>query len=148
MLFINTIMTGTYRKHRSSLDSLSVVAISHTRNPHTMSRRAPNPSADRAAQNQQALKTLVKLENNKSCADCKKNKRILTLPRISMRAAADLCAKIHDGRVGTSASSSAFGEQHFTAIEVVDCLLLQKLTAVAVPAFIEAWAHISAASSL
>jgi len=40
-----------------------------------MSRRALNPTADRAAQNQQALKSLVKIESNKSCADCKKNKR-------------------------------------------------------------------------
>ncbi|KAI9724207.1 MAG: hypothetical protein M1828_003952 [Chrysothrix sp. TS-e1954] len=39
-----------------------------------MSRRAPNPGADRAAQNQQTLKTLVKVEGNKTCADCKKNK--------------------------------------------------------------------------
>ncbi|KAF2453768.1 hypothetical protein BDY21DRAFT_387914 [Lineolata rhizophorae] len=38
-----------------------------------MSRR-PNPAADRAAQNQQTLKSLVKLESNKSCADCKRNK--------------------------------------------------------------------------
>ncbi|KAH7032163.1 putative GTPase activating protein for Arf-domain-containing protein [Macrophomina phaseolina] len=39
-----------------------------------MSRRAPNPQAERAAQNQQTLKSLVKLEANKSCADCKRNK--------------------------------------------------------------------------
>ena len=39
-----------------------------------MSRRAPNPAADRAAQNQQTIKTLLKLEGNKSCADCKRNK--------------------------------------------------------------------------
>ncbi|KAF2804690.1 ArfGap-domain-containing protein [Mytilinidion resinicola] len=38
-----------------------------------MSRR-PNPAADRAAQNTQTLKSLVKLEGNKSCADCKRNK--------------------------------------------------------------------------
>ena len=38
-----------------------------------MSRR-PNPAADRAAQNQATLKSLVKLESNKSCADCKRNK--------------------------------------------------------------------------
>ncbi|KAJ9640421.1 ARF GAP with effector function(s) [Coniosporium apollinis] len=38
-----------------------------------MSRR-PNPAADRAAQNQATLKSLVKLEGNKSCADCKRNK--------------------------------------------------------------------------
>ncbi|KAK4939600.1 hypothetical protein LTR28_009325, partial [Elasticomyces elasticus] len=39
-----------------------------------MSRR-PNAAADRAAQNQQTLKTVVKIESNKSCADCKRNKR-------------------------------------------------------------------------
>ncbi|KAI9845544.1 MAG: hypothetical protein M1838_001693 [Thelocarpon superellum] len=39
-----------------------------------MSRRAPNPAADRASQNQQTIKTLLKLEGNKSCADCKRNK--------------------------------------------------------------------------
>ncbi|KAJ9619941.1 ARF GAP with effector function(s) [Taxawa tesnikishii (nom. ined.)] len=38
-----------------------------------MSRR-PNPAADRAAQNQQTLKSLVKIESNKTCADCKRNK--------------------------------------------------------------------------
>ncbi|KAF2760413.1 ArfGap-domain-containing protein [Pseudovirgaria hyperparasitica] len=38
-----------------------------------MSRR-PNPAADRAQQNTQTLKSLVKLEANKSCADCKRNK--------------------------------------------------------------------------
>lgn len=43
-----------------------------------MSRRIPNPAADRAAQNQQTIKTLLKLEGNKSCADCKRNKRMLT----------------------------------------------------------------------
>jgi hypothetical protein len=41
-----------------------------------MSRR-PNPAADRAEQNRQTLKSLVKLEPNKSCADCKRNKRML-----------------------------------------------------------------------
>ncbi|KAI4102505.1 MAG: hypothetical protein L6R37_004332 [Teloschistes peruensis] len=39
-----------------------------------MSRRPPNPAAERAAQNQQTIKTLLKLEGNKSCADCKRNK--------------------------------------------------------------------------
>lgn len=42
--------------------------------PARMSRRAPNPAAERAAQNQQTIKTLLKLEGNKSCADCKRNK--------------------------------------------------------------------------
>ncbi|KAL9059643.1 MAG: hypothetical protein Q9206_001399 [Seirophora lacunosa] len=39
-----------------------------------MSRRPPNPAAERAAQNQHTIKTLLKLEGNKSCADCKRNK--------------------------------------------------------------------------
>ncbi|KAG0132690.1 hypothetical protein HOY82DRAFT_669387 [Tuber indicum] len=41
-----------------------------------MSRR-PNPTADKAAQNQQVIKSLLKLPGNKVCADCKRNK----LPR-------------------------------------------------------------------
>lgn len=40
-----------------------------------MSRRAPNPAAERAAQNQATIKSLLKLEPNKVCADCKRNKR-------------------------------------------------------------------------
>ncbi|KAI0169319.1 ArfGap-domain-containing protein [Hypoxylon sp. FL1284] len=40
----------------------------------TMSRRPPNPAAERAAQNQQTIKSLLKLEANKICADCKRNK--------------------------------------------------------------------------
>ncbi|SPQ23213.1 831d51ea-e761-43ef-a8e4-4daf168919ad [Thermothielavioides terrestris] len=39
-----------------------------------MSRRPPNPAAERAAQNQQTIKNLLKLEANKVCADCKRNK--------------------------------------------------------------------------
>ncbi|ATY58370.1 stromal membrane-associated [Cordyceps militaris] len=39
-----------------------------------MSRRAPNPAAERAAQNLVTLKNLLKLEANKICSDCKKNK--------------------------------------------------------------------------
>ncbi|KAM4063039.1 putative GTPase activating protein for arf domain-containing protein [Hirsutella rhossiliensis] len=39
-----------------------------------MSRRAPNPAAERAAQNQTTIKSLLKLEPNKVCADCKRNK--------------------------------------------------------------------------
>lgn len=46
------------------------------RSPLKMSgRRAPNPAAERAAQNQQTIKSLLKLEPNKICADCKRNKR-------------------------------------------------------------------------
>ncbi|KAG0645860.1 ADP-ribosylation factor GTPase-activating effector 2 [Hyphodiscus hymeniophilus] len=39
-----------------------------------MSRRTPNPAAERAAQNSQTIKSLLKLEGNKVCADCKRNK--------------------------------------------------------------------------
>ncbi|KAG9243883.1 putative GTPase activating protein for Arf-domain-containing protein [Calycina marina] len=39
-----------------------------------MSRRAPDPRAERAAQNTQTIKNLLKLEGNKMCADCKRNK--------------------------------------------------------------------------
>ncbi|KAK5633321.1 hypothetical protein RRF57_009035 [Xylaria bambusicola] len=39
-----------------------------------MSRRPPNPAAERAAQNQQTITSLLKLEPNKVCADCKRNK--------------------------------------------------------------------------
>ncbi|KAE8453344.1 hypothetical protein EG329_011412 [Mollisiaceae sp. DMI_Dod_QoI] len=39
-----------------------------------MSRRTPNPAAERAAQNTQTIKSLLKLEGNKTCADCKRNK--------------------------------------------------------------------------
>ena len=42
-----------------------------------MSRRAPDPAAERAARNAQTIKSLLKLEGNKACADCKKNKRML-----------------------------------------------------------------------
>ena len=45
-----------------------------------MSRRVANPAADRAAQNLQTIKSLLKLEGNKSCADCKRNKRVLPEP--------------------------------------------------------------------
>ena len=41
----------------------------------TMSSRG-KPGADRAEQNRATLKGLVKLEGNKSCADCKRNKRM------------------------------------------------------------------------
>ncbi len=41
-----------------------------------MSHRA---GSERAAENQQTIKNLLKLEGNKVCADCKKNKRT-TLP--------------------------------------------------------------------
>jgi stromal membrane-associated protein len=40
-----------------------------------MSRSRVDPAAERAAKNQQTIKSLLKLEGNKMCADCKKNKR-------------------------------------------------------------------------
>ena len=39
-----------------------------------MSRRPPPSGPDRTEQNRATLKALVKLESNKSCADCKRNK--------------------------------------------------------------------------
>ncbi|KAL8925326.1 MAG: hypothetical protein Q9208_003616 [Pyrenodesmia sp. 3 TL-2023] len=48
-----------------------------------MSRRPPNPAAERAAQNQQTIKTLLKLEGNKTCADCKRNKQKAKMERSS-----------------------------------------------------------------
>jgi len=42
-----------------------------------MASRRPNPGAEKAAANQQVIKSLLKLPGNKFCADCKRNK----LPR-------------------------------------------------------------------
>ncbi|KFY06161.1 hypothetical protein V491_08815, partial [Pseudogymnoascus sp. VKM F-3775] len=39
-----------------------------------MSRRTVDPAAERTARNAQTIKSLLKLEGNKSCADCKRNK--------------------------------------------------------------------------
>jgi stromal membrane-associated protein len=39
-----------------------------------MSRRPPNPAAERAARNSKVIKDLLKLDHNKLCADCKRNK--------------------------------------------------------------------------
>ncbi|OBT62291.1 hypothetical protein VE03_08591 [Pseudogymnoascus sp. 23342-1-I1] len=39
-----------------------------------MSRRQVDPAAERTARNAQTIKSLLKLEGNKSCADCKRNK--------------------------------------------------------------------------
>lgn len=59
--------------------------VAHTI-PTTMSRR-PNPAADRAEQNRQTLKSLVKIEANKSCADCKRNKRAYAMHIWELRCA-------------------------------------------------------------
>jgi hypothetical protein len=88
-----------------------------------MSRRA-TPS--QAAQNQQIIKNLLKIECNKICADCKRNKRelcpppnilVLSLPayiQLPVRAfqtvcldlfADDLFYQIRDGRHGIWESS-------------------------------------------
>lgn len=45
-------------------------------NEKAMSRRPPNPAAERAAKNQATIKSLLKLEPNKMCSDCKRNKRM------------------------------------------------------------------------
>lgn len=69
---------------------LSLLPRNHSRpifptrnNYYTMSRRAPNPAAERAAQNQATIKNLLKLEPNKVCADCKKNKRMYLSPEMT-----------------------------------------------------------------
>lgn len=46
----------------------------HSRHTTEMNRNRASAPADRAAQNAQTLKALVKLEGNKVCADCKRNK--------------------------------------------------------------------------
>ncbi|KAL8951525.1 MAG: hypothetical protein Q9222_002496 [Ikaeria aurantiellina] len=92
---------------------------------HFMSRRAPNPAAERAAQNQQTIKTLLKLEGNKSCADCKRNKH----PRwASWNLGIFVCIRyeISPRRVG-------YGETE---------LIIQ-----AAPEFIVAWEHTSVESN-
>lgn len=71
-----------------------------------MSRRPPNPAAERAAKNQATIKSLLKLEPNKMCSDCKRNKRMPPnkLERHDSRKTplADTAfVQIHDGRVGT-----------------------------------------------
>ncbi|POR34450.1 Uncharacterized protein TPAR_05387, partial [Tolypocladium paradoxum] len=61
-----------FRPNSSSLDDSRPAAYTIR---GTMSRRAaPNPAAERAAQNQATIKSLLKLESNKVCADCKRNK--------------------------------------------------------------------------
>jgi hypothetical protein len=72
-----------------------------------MSRRV---GSDRAAENQQTIKNLLKLEGNKICADCKKNKRMLLLDSIELLPDTD-DFQTQDGPVGTLESSSAFGAQ-------------------------------------
>lgn len=71
-----------------------------------MSRRPPNPAAERAAKNQATIKSLLKLEPNKMCSDCKRNKRMSPnkLEHHNARNArlADTArAQIRDGQVGT-----------------------------------------------
>jgi hypothetical protein len=47
-----------------------------------MSRR---PTPGQAAQNSQTIKSLLKLEHNKICADCKRNKRQSPIPSVELR---------------------------------------------------------------
>lgn len=81
---------------------------------NNMSRR-PNAAADRAAQNQQTLKSLVKLEGNKTCADCKRNKRRETsITTCDWVCPCTLVAETarkqtHGGPAGILEYSSAFG---------------------------------------
>jgi hypothetical protein len=78
--FKTDICAQNYRLHTSSSVSFLLGTVNNTiqtahDNTPTMSRR-PNPAADRAEQNRATLKNLVKLEGNKTCSDCKRNKRM------------------------------------------------------------------------
>jgi hypothetical protein len=72
-----------------------------------MSRRA---GTERAAENQQTIKNLLKLEGNKVCADCKKNKRTSSSSQYCCVMAAD-SLQIRDGQAGTLESLFAFAAQ-------------------------------------
>jgi hypothetical protein len=65
-----------------------------------MSRRPPNPAAERAAQNTQTIKSLLKLEGNKTCADCKRNKRRLHRGHILTRDAPVLMGLFARSKMG------------------------------------------------
>lgn len=73
-----------------------------------MSRRPPNPNAERAAQNTQTIKSLLKLEGNKSCADCKRNKRQCGRELLCFYILLTDASQIHDGPAGISEYSFAF----------------------------------------
>lgn len=70
-----------------------------------MSRRPPNPAAERAAKNQATIKSLLKLEPNKMCSDCKRNKRMSLNTLENDTAGGDppadtTCTQTRDGQVG------------------------------------------------
>lgn len=110
-------------QHFLSLPPILPITSFPTYHLATMSRR-PDPA--RAAQNQQTIKNLLKLESNKTCADCKRNKRtdhdslsatfLLRLHHIARFSATILIVsfQIHDGPHGISASSSASAAQAST----------------------------------
>lgn len=79
--FTNTCLTAPKTSqtstHHLSYDEFLASRIFDLFDVATMSRRPPNPAAERAAQNQLTIKSLLKLEANKICADCKRNKRKL-----------------------------------------------------------------------
>lgn len=62
-------------RRRSIVSPFPLPFISSQRPLQNMSRRA---TPGQAAQNQQIIKSLLKLECNKLCADCKRNKRGLS----------------------------------------------------------------------
>lgn len=67
------------REHATDFQSPNRIHILHLRSQNKMSSRGGNAAAERAAQNQQTIKTLLKLDANKNCADCKRNKRDLLI---------------------------------------------------------------------
>ncbi|KAI9878233.1 MAG: SPARC- modular calcium-binding protein 2 [Pleopsidium flavum] len=93
-----------------------------------MSRRIPNPAADRAAQNQQTIKSLLKLEGNKSCADSYVALRRRSFKRNgSKHKDANILglAQIRDGQAGTWEYLFAYGIHrgmgtHISRVKSVD----------------------------
>lgn len=72
-----------------------------------MSRRG---TTDRTVENQQTIKNLLKLEGNKICADCKRNKRTIDLKVLDEFQVTD-SPQILDGQAGTLEYLSASGAQ-------------------------------------
>lgn len=75
------------RRH-SIVSPFPLTFISSHRPLQNMSRRA---TPGQAAQNQQIIKSLLKLECNKLCADCKRNKRGCPIPPPRCRSAHEDC---------------------------------------------------------
>ena len=75
---------ASYVTHNIRLYSFyDILQEDHVTEPYNQMSRRPQQSAESVTRNQQALKNLVKIESNKSCADCKRNKRWSSLALFS-----------------------------------------------------------------